>query len=264
MESNYLELNKNTWNKKTALHVQSEFYDMPSFLAGKSSLNEIELAYLGDVKNKKILHLQCHFGQDSLSLARMGAEVIGVDLSDAAIEKARQLNKELGLNANFICCDLYSLPEHLNETFDIVFTSYGTIGWLPDLQKWAGLISKYLKPGGQFVFAEFHPVVWMFDNDFTKVEYTYFKSEPIVEEEVGTYADRVDQTDFKTITWNHGIGEVLTALIDNGIQIEAFKEYNYSPYNCFSHTKEIEPGKYIIEKIGAKIPMVYALLGKKG
>ena len=142
----YLEINKQTWNNKTEVHIDSEFYDNENFLKGKSSLNAIELKLLGDFSNKKILHLQCHFGQDSLSLARLGAKVTGVDLSDQAIEKAKEFNEKLNLDAQFICCDVYDLPNHLDEKFDIVFTSYGTIGWLPDLTKWANLVSKFLKP----------------------------------------------------------------------------------------------------------------------
>ncbi len=131
----YIKINKQTWNNKTEVHVASDFYDNDNFLKGKSTLNSIELNLLGDLKDKKILHLQCHFGQDSLSLSRMGAKVTGVDLSNKAIEKAEELNQLLNLNAKFICCNIYDLPNYLNEKFDIVFTSYGTIGWLPDLSK---------------------------------------------------------------------------------------------------------------------------------
>ena len=144
--------------------------------------------------------MQCHFGQDSLSLARMGAKVTGVDLSDKAIEKAIEFNQLLHLDAKFICCDIYDLPTYLNEKFDIVFTSYGTIGWLPDLSKWANIVSKYLKPNGKFIMAEFHPVVWMFDNDFKTVFYNYFNVTSIIEDESGTYADRCSEIVAKTVT----------------------------------------------------------------
>ena len=123
----YIKINKQTWNNKTEVHIASDFYDNKSFLEGKSTLNSIELDLLGDLKDKKILHLQCHFGQDSLSLARMGAKVTGVDLSDKAIEKATEFNQLLHLDVKFICCDIYDLPTYLNEKFDIVFTSYGII-----------------------------------------------------------------------------------------------------------------------------------------
>jgi 2-polyprenyl-3-methyl-5-hydroxy-6-metoxy-1,4-benzoquinol methylase len=157
-EKNYLEVNRNSWNNRVEAHLKSEFYDMEGFMKGNSSLNEIELKLLGDVKGKSILHLQCHFGQDSISLSRMGARVTGIDLSDKAIQKAEEIAKATQTDAKFICCDLYNLPKHLDEKFDIVFTSYGTIGWLPDMDKWAKIVSQYLKPGGQFVFVEFHPV----------------------------------------------------------------------------------------------------------
>ncbi len=129
----YFEANKELWNKRTAIHKDSSFYNLPGFKAGENVLTPIELKEVGDVKNKKMLHLQCHFGMDSLNWARLGADVTGVDLSDEAINQANQLNDELRMNAKFICCNVYDLKEHLNEKFDIVFTSYGTIGWLPDL-----------------------------------------------------------------------------------------------------------------------------------
>ena len=148
--SDYFEANKKLWNQRTIVHKDSSFYNLAGFKAGENVLTPIELNELGDVKGKKMLHLQCHFGMDSLNWARLGADVTGVDLSDEAIKEAKQLNDELAMNAKFICCNVYDLKEHLDEKFDIVFTSYGTIGWLPDLDKWAGLIAHYLKPGGTF------------------------------------------------------------------------------------------------------------------
>ena len=139
-KKNYTEINRNSWNTKTDFHMKSEFYDLNGFLKGKSSLNEIELNLLGEVKGKSILHLQCHFGQDSISLGRLGAHVTGVDFSDKAIDSAEKLSKNCEINTTFICCDIYDLPQYLNEQFDIVYTSYGTIGWLPDLDKWESFV----------------------------------------------------------------------------------------------------------------------------
>lgn len=262
-EDDYLSINKKAWNDKTEVHVNSDFYDMPSFLAGKSTLNDIELALLGDVTGKKILHLQCHFGQDTISFARMGADATGVDLSDKAIDTARGLSEQTGAPARFICSDVYSLHEQLNEEFDIVFTSYGTIGWLPDLEKWAWTVSRFLKPGGVFVFAEFHPVVWMFDPNFEKVAYRYFKTEAIIETELGTYADMSTPAEYEMITWNHSISEVVNNLIEVGLEINMLNEYDYSPYNCFRGTEEFEPGKYRIAHLKNDIPMVYAIKAAK-
>jgi SAM-dependent methyltransferase len=260
---NYLEINKNTWNQKTEVHLKSEFYNLPEFLKGKSSLNSIELNLLGDVKGKSILHLQCHFGQDTLTLSRMGAEVTGVDFSEKAIAKARALTQTLNLKAQFVCCDVYDTPKYIHEKFDIVFTSYGTIGWFPDLNKWAEVISKILRPGGQFIMADFHPVVWMFDNDFKGVLYHYFNTEAIIEDESGTYADREAEIANQTITWNHPTSELLNVLITNGLELNSFNEFDYSPYNCFNETEEFEPNKFRIKHLENKIPMVYSLSATK-
>lgn len=141
----------------------------------------------------------------------------------------------------------------------MVFTSYGTIGWLPDLDKWANVISTFLKPKGKFVFVEFHPVVWMFDDDFEKVAYTYSKSEPIVENFSGTYADTTSNIPQSTVSWNHSLSEVMTALLGQNLKLNSFEEFNYSPYNCFNKTVEFETGKFRIEHLDDKIPMVYSL-----
>lgn len=258
-EKEYLDINKKSWNAKTDIHLNSEFYDVPSFLAGKSSLNDIELNLLGEISGKKILHLQCHFGLDSLSLARMGAEVTGVDFSDKAIENARGLSEKSAIPATFICCDVYDLPNHLDEKFDIVFTSYGTIGWLPDLDKWANIVQHFLKPEGKFVFVEFHPVVWMFDDDFKSIAYNYFNNGPIVETLSGTYAEKEAPITQQYVMWNHGIGEVVNTLINSGLKIISMDEYDYSPYNCFRHTIEFEPQKFRIEHLSDQIPMVYSI-----
>lgn len=262
-EENYIQINKQSWNNRVASHLTSDFYDVQGFLKGKSSLNDIELQLLGDVKGKSILHLQCHFGQDTISLARLGARLTGIDLSDKAIDSANQLAGQANVEATFICCDVYDLPNHLNERFDIVFTSYGTIGWLPDLNRWAGVVSHFLKPNGKFVFAEFHPVVWMFDDDFQDVAYNYSNSGAIVETESGTYAAREANIKLENVNWNHGISEVINSLLKNDLEINSFNEFDYSPYDCFNHTIEFEPNKFRIKHLGNKIPMVYSILATK-
>lgn len=262
-QHDYISINKETWNNKTEVHIASEFYDMAGFLKGKSTLNAIELALLGDVKGKRILHLQCHFGQDTMTLSRMGAQVTGVDFSDKAIIRAIEIAHKLELDTTFICCDIYETPKYIDEKFDLVFTSYGTIGWLPDLNKWAKVITHFLKPEGQFVMADFHPVVWMYDPNFETVFYSYFNITPIIEEETGTYADKEAPISTKTISWNHPISEILNALIASGLEINCFNEYDYSPYNCFNEMEEFEPNKFRIKKFENKIPMVYAIRAVK-
>ncbi len=260
---NYLEINKQTWNNKVPIHLDSEFYDMDSFLKGKNALPQTDIDLLGNIKGKSVLHLQCHFGQDSLSMARMGAKVAGIDLSDKAIEKAKALNIELNLDATFICCDVYDTLEHIKEKFDIVYTSYGTIGWLPDLDKWAKVISGALKPNGKFIFVEFHPVLWMFDDDFTKIQHHYHNEKPIIETYTGTYANKEAEITADYIGWNHSLSEVFQALLKNGLKIEHFNEYDYSNYNCMNEMIEFEPKKFRIKHLENKIPMMYSLIAIK-
>ncbi len=259
----YISQNKAAWDTKTEFHIDSAFYDNKGFLAGKNTLNSIELDLLGDVKDKTILHLQCHFGQDSLSLARMGATVTGIDFSEKAIEKARDLNQQLNLNANFHCCELYECANYLNAPFDLVFTSYGTIGWLPDLNNWAKIITNALKPGGRFIMADFHPVVWMMDSAFSEIKYSYFNAEDIIETETGSYADKSAPIEYTTVSWNHSLSELLNALIQNGLEIALFNEYDYSPYPCFNGMEERTKGQFQIQHLGDKIPLVYALVAFK-
>lgn len=263
IESRYLDINRQSWNNRTEAHLHSDFYDLAGFMNGNSSLNEIELDLLGDLRGKSVLHLQCHFGQDSISLSRLGAKVTGVDLSDRAIESARSIAAQLGEDTKFICCDVYELEKHLEEEFDIVFTSYGTIGWLPDLDRWAKLIGRFLRPGGRLVFVEFHPVVWMFDDQFNKVAYSYFNTGPIHETETGTYADRSAAISQDYVMWNHSIAEVIGSLIGNGLELALFREYDYSPYDCFQGTVETAPKKFRIAHLDARIPMLYALQATK-
>jgi ubiquinone/menaquinone biosynthesis C-methylase UbiE len=259
----YLQKNKHSWNERTNYHINSAFYNLENFIKGQTSLNDIELYLLGDIAGKKILHLQCHFGQDTISLSRLGAKVTGVDFSDNAIARAHELAKKTGADVQFICCDLYDLPAHLDEQFDMVFTSYGTIGWLPDMDKWARLISTYLRSGGRLVFVEFHPVVWMFDDSFAKVGHNYFNEGPIIEIGNGTYAEKDAPIATETVCWNHSMSEVVNSLLLNGLTINSFDEFDYSPYNCFQETVECSPGKFRIKHLDNKIPMVYSLSATK-
>ncbi|NJC28285.1 class I SAM-dependent methyltransferase [Neolewinella antarctica] len=259
----YLKLNKAQWNQRTRVHLASDFYDVPAWLAGKDSLKAPELALLpADLTDKRILHLQCHFGQDTLSLARRGAEVTGVDLSDAAITAARDLARKTGLDARFINCDLYALPDHLPEpaSFDVVITSYGTITWLPDLDRWAQLIHHYLKPGGQFIFAEFHNLAYLWNADRSAIKYPYFNPHPIVEDITKSYVGDDATITGTEVNWDHPISAVVTALIQSGLTLQSFTEYDYSPYKCFDDMIPAgEPGHWWLEQMPGLIPLVYTL-----
>lgn len=258
-DKTYQDVNKASWNRRTELHIKSAFYDMEAFLEGKNTLKPIELQLLGEVRGKTILHLQCHFGQDSLSLARLGAKVVGVDLSDASINKATELNDKLGLDADFICCDLYSLPEHLNGKFDIVFTSYGVIGWLPDLDRWAAIVRQYLRPNGAFVMAEFHPVLWMLDEQGETFLYSYFNKGPITESGKTSYTGNEAPEPFESIGWNHSLAETLQSLTDHGLCVEILREYDYSPYDCLPNSIMTGDDRYQVKGLEGKLPLIFAL-----
>lgn len=229
----YFTTNRETWNKKVAVHAKSSMYDLKGFKKGKNSLMKYELEALGNVFDKSLLHLQCHFGQDTLSWSRMGAKCTGIDLSEEGIKLAQELNKELHLDAEFICCNLYDVNNHIDRQFDIVFTSYGVIGWLPNLEEWGAIIASRLTSGGTFFMAEFHPIVWMFDYQEMppKLRYGYNQKEAIYEEYSGTYAATHDEMISKEYGWNHGLADVITALTSAGLQIEYLKEHDESPYN---------------------------------
>jgi ubiquinone/menaquinone biosynthesis C-methylase UbiE len=259
----YFEENKKSWNKRTAVHKDSAFYDLASFKNGRSSLNRIELEELGDVKGKTLLHLQCHFGMDTMSWAREGATCVGVDLSDEAVKLAKEINDELELQTEFICCNVYDLKQHLDKKFDIVFTSYGTIGWLPDLDAWAEIVSHFLKPGGTFYIADFHPVLWMMDENFEQIKYNYFNTETITEEISGTYTDRSAPIKSTEHGWNHPFAEIFNALIKQDLRIEQFNEFPYSPYNCFNNLEKGDDDMWRIKGMQEKMPMMYSIKATK-
>lgn len=264
MNDNYFKTNKETWNKKVAIHAKSDMYDMEAFKKGKSSLMKYELHSLPNVAGKSLLHLQCHFGQDTLSWARMGAKTTGIDLSDEAIKLAKSLNTELDLDATFHCCNVFDVNDHVTDTFDIVFTSYGVIGWLPDLKKWAQIIASRLKDGGIFYMAEFHPIVWMFDYLQTPpvLRYAYNQDEVIYEEYEGTYAeDGETKMISKEYAWNHGMGDVINALIEAGLTIEFLKEHDASPYDVLPDLVKNEEGLY--ETKNKLYPLIYELKATK-
>lgn len=264
MAHDYLETNKEHWDAMVDAHWESDFYDVQGWLAGKDSLGAIELGMLPELQDKRLLHLQCHFGQDTLSLARRGAVVTGADLSSRAIERADELAGLAGLQGSFVHSDVYSLPQHLDAAagYDVVFTSWGTIGWLPDLERWASVIDHFLAPGGAFVFAEFHPVIWMFDDARTKLEYSYFKRDAIVDHNEESYSGDAKAATSE-VSWNHSLAEVIGALLGRGFTLEAFDEYDHGHHNCFADSVEVGPGKVQIKGYEGVLPVSYALRARK-
>ncbi|MEO0424727.1 MAG: class I SAM-dependent methyltransferase [Pseudomonadota bacterium] len=257
-DADYFALNRAGWDRRAEAHFQSSFYDVDGFLAGNTSLREIELAELPQVQGKRLLHLQCHFGLDTLSLSRRGASCTGVDLSPTAIDKARELAARACLDAEFVCSNVYDYvrSEH-TDPFDIVFTTYGVLCWLPDLDRWAKVVAENLSPGGIIYLAEFHPVIDLLSG------WGYFGAgTPDVVEE-GTYTDGGEAVRTTLATWAHPLSRVLTALIDQGIVVQRVSEYAFSPYDCFDGLVEREPGRFYRQHEGKDAPLVYTITGRK-
>jgi len=262
----YLKNNKTLWNEITAIHARSEFYDVEGFKKGSSMLYPVELEEMGDVKGKSLLHLQCHFGMDTLSWGRRGAKATGVDFSDKAIDLARSLSQETGIKARFLCTDIYQLPEVLKGKFDIVFTSYGVLAWLPDLTKWAEIIAHYLKRGGTFYIVEFHPVKLIFDDSHgaTKLEVTlpYFQpAEPFKWVGGMDYADPSAKHHNVAYEWQYPLGNIITSLINAGLRIEFLHEFPFTGYKALPFMVKDKEGSWRID--GDLIPLTFSLKATK-
>lgn len=234
---NHTRTNQTWWNEAAEVHAQGEGYQLKEFKAGMNKLHPLERVEVGNVEGKKLLHLQCHFGMDTLSWARLGAQVTGVDYAEKAIAIARKLSQELALNATFVCCDVHHLLEMFDAagTYDIVYSSYGAICWLPDLQPWGEVIAHYLKPGGFFYIADGHPFMWAMDeksSDF-RLGYPYFSKEPVKDEIPGTYAEQDAHLEHTTTySWNHPLSEIFTSLISAGLTIDFFHEHPFCAWAC--------------------------------
>lgn len=263
----YIRSNQKLWDRWAGLHEKSEWYDVEGFKAGKSTLLPIEKEELDNVEGKSLLHLQCHFGLDTLSWARLGAVVTGVDFSEKAISIARSLSEETGIPATFVSSDIYDLPGNLSGQFDIVFTSYGTLWWLPDIQRWAGIVAHFLKPGGSFLVVESHPVVHVFDPDQPnelRVKYPYFsRPEPQKFEVHGSYAAADPGYQGVEYGWNHGIGEITSSLIAAGLRIESLREFPFMAWRMFSFMEEDGDGWWRLPGNMGEIPLMFSLRASK-
>ena len=199
-----------------AVHATGSFYDLEGFRAGGVRIRPYEIELVGDVRGKALLHLQCHFGIDTLSWARLGARVTGADLSPAAIELARQLAIDLAFpESRFVLANVYDLPAELEGTFDVVYTSRGVLGWLPDIRAWAQVVAHFVAPGGIFFITEIHPILQAFENEGVapgelRLAYPYWEhQEPLAFPVKGSYADPdADVGDQTGYGWDHGLGEI--------------------------------------------------------
>jgi ubiquinone/menaquinone biosynthesis C-methylase UbiE len=260
--------NQSMWDGWTRIHAASRSYDLPSFKAGRSSLHALELSEVGEVSGKSLLHLQCHFGMDTLSWARLGARVTGVDFSGEAIRLARSLSEQLSIPARFIQSNLYDLPQVLDETFDVVYTSYGVLTWLGDISRWAQIAARYVRPGGLFYIAEFHPTASIFslEVDAWQVETDYFNTGVLAWPVQGSYAENTGNVEVEKATsyeWAYPLGSVVTGLIEAGLRVEFLHEFDYSIYPQFPFLVQGEDGLWRPRPGLHRLPLLFSLRARK-
>jgi SAM-dependent methyltransferase len=266
--------NRANWDERVAIHLKAESYEMDSLRAGHAKLHTIEEAELGSVDGLKVLHLQCHFGRDSLILASKGADVTGLDFSPPAIEAARTLAKELGLegHARFVEADLYDAPNVIPEaaSFDRVFVTWGATVWLHDIRRWAQIVAHFLKPGGSLYVAEGHPSAFVFDSAVPGTEKfpagpyaPYFWEGAFLENDSSDYADdSAKLTNTKQYSWCHSLSDKITALIDAGLTLRFLHEHDCVPWPMFDHLVKGDDGMYRWPK-ERWLPLAYSLKAAK-
>ncbi|HEU5349678.1 MAG TPA: class I SAM-dependent methyltransferase [Ktedonobacterales bacterium] len=268
--TDYLESNRILWNTWTQHDLESDHHqNVAGFRAGGLTLRSIEREALGDVRGRSLLHLQCNMGSDTLSWARLGARVTGVDISDAAIAQARALAAETSLSARFLRSDLYALPDVLDEQFDIVFASYGALCWLPDLTRWAEIVARYLCPGGTFLLVEMHPYAMMLETTSEdglnfRVNSPYFQTaEPQVEAVRGQPVGVAASVPQSVYIWHYSLGEVVTALIQAGLCVQHLREFPLAHYQQFPCLVRGDDGWWRWPSADNTLPMLFSVAATK-
>ena len=274
----YRDTNRALWDERVPIHVDSEFYGVERFLAGQSKLRFFEADELPPLAGKRLLHLQCHFGLDTLSLARLGATVTGLDFSRPALDAAAEIARRAGIDGTrWVQSDVYAARAALGgERFDVVYTGGGALNWLGDIDGWARVVADSVEPGGTFYLWEFHPMADVFDDEredgLLVARYPYFTDPqlPLHFDEPGTYAsDTKDTTHNETFEWTHSLGSVVTALIAAGLRIEFLHEFRVSasrrfPWMVLDESLS-EPGRpfYVLPEHAERVPMMYSLRAVK-
>jgi len=271
----YRSINRASWDERVPAHAASPDYGLERYAADPGFISDVvrfDLPRLGTVKGLRGVHLQCHIGTDTVSLARLGASMTGLDFSAPAVEQAQRLADRIGADARFVQADVYSAADVLGRgAFDLVFTGIGALCWLPSVRRWAAVVAGLLRPGGRLFIREGHPMLWALDDarqqdGLLVVRYPYFeREEPLVLDEGGTYVqtDVVFQHNV-THEWNHGLGEIVTALLDEGMQITALAEHDSVPWEALPGKMErIENGEWRLADQPWRLPHSYTLQAVK-
>jgi SAM-dependent methyltransferase len=254
-EQDWRRANRANWDERVSVHLGAECYDLGRLRAGCERLNPIEEAELEPVEGLRVLHLQCHFGRDSLILAQRGARVVGLDFSEPAIAAARELAAELGLTerAQFVEADLYDAPTAIPEpgAFDLVFVTWGAINWLPEIERWADIVAQFLKPGGTLYLAEGHPAALVLDDaaprqgDMPGWFAPYLAREPLVIDNPLDYADATARLrNTRTYEWIHPLGDIVSALVAAGLTLKWLHEHDAVPWRMFELLVKDADGMY--------------------
>jgi SAM-dependent methyltransferase len=270
--TDYRDDNRANWDERVPAHVASSFYCVPRFLAEPDYLSDVvqfDRPLLGDIAGLRGVHLQCHIGTDTVSLARLGASMTGLDFSGPAVEAATRLPPATGADATFVQSDVYAAADVLEAgAFDLVYTGIGALCWLPDIRRWAGVVNTLLRPGGRLFVREGHPMLWTLDDrdDDLLVKYPYFEQpEPLTWTEGGTYVD-TDQAFTQNVSheWNHGLGEIVTALLNQGLAVTGLVEHDSVPWNAFpGRMEQIEGNEWRLADRPARLAHSYTLQAVK-
>ena len=266
------EVNRLNWDERAPLHAASEEYGLHRFRDDPAHLSDVvafDVPRLGDISGVTGVHLQCHIGTDTVSLARLGARMTGLDFSAPALEVARGLAADIGADVDFVQALVYDAPEVLGrQRFDFVFTGIGALCWLPDIDRWAEVVADLLVPGGRLFLREGHPMFWTLDyvtEDKLVIDYPYFTTDaPIVESEDETYVPTdsplVNST---THSWNHGLGQIITGLLDHGMRLTQLVEHDSVPWNPMpAHMVKRGP-EWVLAERPERLPLTYTLQAVK-
>jgi SAM-dependent methyltransferase len=268
--SDYLAVNRANWDERAPVHAASADYGLQRFVDDPAFLSHVvrfDADRLGPLDGQRVVHLQCHIGTDTISLSRLGAQqVVGLDFSPPAIAEARKLAAAAGADIRYVQADAYDALEATGGDFDLVYTGIGALCWLPDIKRWARTVRSLLRPGGRLFIREGHPVLWALDYDRTDdliaLDTTYFEqTEPSVFDEPGTYV-ATDHEFAATVTheWNHGIGEIVTALIETGLTVTSLIEHTSVPWNALpGQMRELENGEWQLIDRPERLPHTYTL-----
>jgi len=262
-----MEANRRSWDERVATHARSAFYGVDDWLASGRGPRPEETAAMGDVAGRRLVHLQCHFGMDTLQFARAGATVTGVDFSEAAIAEATSLAERAGLSARarFVCADVLAAPAALGGArFDVVYVSLGSLCWLPDVARWGEVVAELLAPGGVAYLFDVHPLSQIFDDaQGTTVAYSYFEeAEGYVDDFPYTYTDGEPLRNARTYWWNHSVAEILGALARRGLEIERFEEHDWTVFRQFPWLDEEPGGRYVIPKSRPRLPLSMTVVAR--